>query len=87
MLEAHPDVAQLSVLLYLTGGLQNPFSLLFLAPGALFYAMTRRDGWPPVVAVAAFALGAPPSPAITTSDVSPSSAGAASPSPSTPSRS
>lgn len=26
------DVAQLSVLLYLTGGLQNPFALLFLAP-------------------------------------------------------
>src|SRR4051794_2926503 len=30
--------------------------LLFLAPGLLFYAMAQRDGWPPTVALAAFAL-------------------------------
>ena len=30
--------------------------LLFVAPGLLFAVMTRRDGWPPLVALAAFVL-------------------------------
>jgi hypothetical protein len=52
-----------AVLWGLTGGaasiaLVHRFAvvLLFVAPGLLFAAMARRDGWPPLVALAAFVL-------------------------------
>src|ERR1700690_2242179 len=49
------DTLQLAVLLYLTGGLENPFSILMLAPVTVAAtALSRR----PVIALAALAVAA-----------------------------
>src|SRR4029077_17716081 len=49
------DTLQLAILLYLTGGLENPFSILMLAPVTVAAtALSRR----PVIALAALAVAA-----------------------------
>ena len=47
------DLLQLGLLLYLTGGLQNPFSILILAPVTVAATILSR---PPVIALAIFAV-------------------------------
>src|SRR5258707_12690746 len=47
------DLLQLGLLLYLTGGLQNPFSILILAPVTVAATIPSR---PPVIPPAIFAL-------------------------------
>jgi two-component system sensor histidine kinase RegB len=49
------DTLQLAVLLYLTGGLQNPFSILILAPVTVAATVLSRR---PVIALAALAVAA-----------------------------
>ena len=48
------DIAQLSVLLWLTGGLDNPFALLMLAPVTISATMLRLPG---VLLISGLALG------------------------------
>jgi two-component system sensor histidine kinase RegB len=48
------DLLQLGLLLYLTGGLQNPFSILILAPVTVAATVLS---WRPVIALAVFAVG------------------------------
>jgi two-component system sensor histidine kinase RegB len=47
------DLLQLGLLLYLTGGLENPFSILILAPVTVAATILSR---PPVIALALFAM-------------------------------
>ena len=47
------DLLQLGLLLYLTGGLENPFSILILAPVTVAATILSR---PPVIALAVFAV-------------------------------
>ncbi len=47
------DLLQLGLLLYLTGGLQNPFAILILAPVTVAATILSR---PPVIALAIFAV-------------------------------
>lgn len=46
------DVVQLATMLFLTGGLSNPFSMLMLAPVAISATLLPRAGWLWVSAVA-----------------------------------
>jgi two-component system, sensor histidine kinase RegB len=47
------DILQLAILLYLTGGLQNPFSILILAPVTVAATILSRR---PVIALSTFAV-------------------------------
>src|SRR6516225_4479481 len=47
------DILQLAILLYLTGGLQNPFSILILAPVTVAATILSRR---PVIALSIFAV-------------------------------
>jgi two-component system, sensor histidine kinase RegB len=49
------DILQLAILLYLTGGLQNPFSILILAPVTVAATILS---WRPVIALSVFAVAA-----------------------------
>jgi two-component system, sensor histidine kinase RegB len=49
------DILQLAILLYLTGGLQNPFSILILAPVTVAATILSRR---PVIALSTFAVAA-----------------------------
>jgi two-component system, sensor histidine kinase RegB len=49
------DILQLAILLYLTGGLQNPFSILILAPVTVAATILSRR---PVIALSIFAVAA-----------------------------
>jgi two-component system, sensor histidine kinase RegB len=49
------DILQLAILLYLTGGLQNPFSILILAPVTVAATILSRR---PVIALSIFAMTA-----------------------------
>jgi two-component system sensor histidine kinase RegB len=49
------DILQLAILLYLTGGLQNPFSILILAPVTVAATILSRR---PVIALSSFAVAA-----------------------------
>ena len=49
------DIMQLAILLYLTGGLQNPFSTLILAPVTVAATILSRR---PVIALSVFAVAA-----------------------------
>jgi two-component system, sensor histidine kinase RegB len=49
------DILQLAILLYLTGGLQNPFSILILAPVTVAATILSRR---PVIALSIFAIAA-----------------------------
>ena len=49
------DILQLALLLYLTGGLQNPFSILFLAPITVAATILSRR---PVIALSVLAIAA-----------------------------
>lgn len=49
------DILQLAILLYLTGGLQNPFAILILAPVTVAATILSRR---PVIALSVFAVAA-----------------------------
>ena len=49
------DILQLAILLYLTGGLQNPFSILIVAPVTVAATILSRR---PVIALSVFAVAA-----------------------------